>query len=91
MKTLMTIVAAALFSLVVSSQGFAQGASQHELAWQWDPLVGQVDSIGKFITVQPAGRNKVSVTAVLEGALPDTVYHIGFNIFGPLLMVSPQM
>jgi hypothetical protein len=83
MRKLVTLTAAAAlaFGFAATNQAQAAGASQEALAYSWDSTVGAVTPIGKVIWVQPANRNKVNVTFVIQGANPDTSYTVGFDIF----------
>jgi hypothetical protein len=81
MKKLAIITAAAVLTFAAAGQAQAAGATQEALAFAWDSAIGAVAPIGKVIWVQPANRNKVNVTFVLQGAEPDTTYTVGFDIF----------
>ena len=70
----------------------AQGATQTLLDSNWDAfsdsngdgLFGPLaQPLGKVIYNQPAGRNKLAVTFILQDASPSTNYTVGLDIFGP--------
>ena len=78
------LTAVALFSSGTAFKAQAAGATQEAFICDWfgDPGCTQAPGFGKVLWVQPAGKNKVNVTYVLNNLIPGTEYQLGIKIFG---------
>jgi hypothetical protein len=70
----------ALIALSAAPAAFAAGSNQLELNQSWFIANTPVQDLGKVIYNQPAGKNKVDLTYILQNAAPNTTYTVGYDI-----------
>ncbi|MHA1528657.1 MAG: hypothetical protein ACTSVG_06530 [Alphaproteobacteria bacterium] len=78
---MVAMAAAALLTFAAAGQAQAAGASQEGFVWTWSTNQTLEPGFGKVIWVQPAGKNKINVTYVLQNLNSGTDYQLGFNIY----------
>lgn len=78
----------ALIALLSACPAAFAGSNQLELNANWFSD-GTTRDLGKVIYNQPAGKNKIDLTYILQNAAPNTTYTVGFDIVVPACTVPP--